>query len=440
MQRILSFLIIALILSVTVPEGWTKTKEPADSFSSDVASVWFDHLYDVIKSEGTAPPPASRIYGIVSVALYQSIVSGSKTHKSLVGQLNGLESMPRSGTKKTFHWPTVANATLAQTIRGVFASLKPENLDAINMLEAEFNSTFETEVKKKEFNRSVDRGRQIADAILAWAAGDGFSVSSNCTYAPAQAPGAWEPTPPAFNPNPLQPCWGQIRPMVLNSLAECAAAGHPVFDTDPASQFYAAAQEVYQVGVNLTDGQKTIAQFWADGAGATGTPPGHWIAIVGQFARNEPLSLAAAAEAYVRVGIAVHDAFIQCWNDKYVTNLQRPVTYIQDHIDADWFPWIATPNFPTYSSGHSTQSGAASFVLTDMLGTHPFTDTTHTDHGLVPPQTPRTFNSINDAANEAAMSRLYGGIHYPFDNSDGLASGQCIGMIITESVKFKAKH
>src|SRR6266498_3655680 len=115
------------------------------------------------------------------------------------------------------------------------------------------------------------------------------------------------------------------------------------------------------------------ADFWADNAGATGTPPGHWIALVGQIARNDGLSLTAAAEAYARVGIAVTDAFIQCWNTKYADNLQRPVTYIQDNLAAGWLPYLATPAFPTYTSGHSTQSGAAATVLTDLFGTRSFT-------------------------------------------------------------------
>jgi len=189
--------------------------------------------------------------------------------------------------------------------------------------------------------------------------------------------------------------------------------------------------------LSLSADQKTIADFWADNAGATGTPPGHWIAIVGQLARNDGLSLMAAAEAYARVGIAVTDAFIECWSAKYVYNLERPVTYIQDNIDAMWLPYLVTPNFPTYISGHSTQSGAAATVLTDMFGIMTFTDTIRTDHNLFPPLAPRTFDSFDDAAAEAAVSRLYAGIHFSFDNNDGLASGRRIGQTVIQNVHFK---
>jgi len=230
--------------------------------------------------------------------------------------------------------------------------------------------------------------------------------------------------------------------MVLTSGARCAPPGPPAFSTDHASPFYAAALDVYTTGVQLTDEQQTIATYWADGAGQTGTPPGHWMAMVGQLSRHHGhhhhgLSLITSAEAFARVGIAVHDAFIACWYTKYAYDLQRPVTYINDHIDPTWTPYITTPAFPSYHSGHSTQAGAAAKVLTDMFGSLSFTDTTHTDHGLLPPQAPRTFRSFDEAADEAAASRLYGGIHYPFDNDDGLGAGWCIGDRIRKRVQFK---
>jgi hypothetical protein len=161
------------------------------------------------------------------------------------------------------------------------------------------------------------------------------------------------------------------------------------------------------------------------------------MAIVGQIARNDDLSLAAAAEAYVRVGLAVTYAFIGCWHVKYLYNLQRPVTYIRDHIDGAWLPYIVTPPFLTYASGHSTQSSAVATALTAMFGRKAFTDTTHIDHHLMPPQEPRSFDSFDEAAEEAAVSRLYGGIHFTFDNDDGLASGRCIGEAINNRVSFK---
>jgi len=427
----------AAIVNADAGGGHTR-KGPADHEASTVASVWFDTLYDVVKSEATAPPPASRIYGVSAVALYEAVVPGARQRRSLAGQLNGLRRVPPPrGSNWKYHWPAVANVALARTIRGIFPSLKPENRAAIDALERSLAAGFQAEVEEEVYTRSVTRGRAVADAILAWAATDGYSTYNNCTYVPNAVAGAWRPTPPGLNPNPLQPCWGLIRPMVLRSGAECPPPGHPDFSTDVASEFGAAALEVYNTALSLTDEQKTVAAYWADAAAVTGTPPGHWIALVGQIAKSDGLSLPAAAEAFARVGIAVHDAFIQCWFIKYVTNLQRPVTYIRDSFDASWLSYIGTPAFPTYTSGHSTQSGAAAAVLTAMLGKKAFTDTLHADHHLVPAQEPRSFDSLDEAAAEAAVSRLYGGIHYAFDNDDGLACGRCIGRKINRRVRFR---
>jgi membrane-associated phospholipid phosphatase len=427
-------------LLLVAPSAWAgldQRQRPADDFPSDVASVWFDALYDVIKSEVTAPPLASRIYGISAIALYEAIVPGTLHHRSLVGQLNDLASVPQPKNNKKHHWPTVANTVLANTIRGLYPVISQSSLNAINNLEQSFASQYQAGVPKPAYERSVLHGQAVATAILRWAATDGFSMYNNCPYIPVPVPGAWEPTPPAFTPTPLQPCWGQLRPMVLASGAECAPPGHPEFSTDSSSEFYAAALEVYTTGLNLTAEQQTIAEYWADGAGATGTPPGHWTAIVGQIARNDGLSLAAAAEAYARVGIAVMDAFIVCWHAKYLSNLQRPVTYIQDTIDGNWLPYLVTPPFPTYISGHSTQSGAAAVVLSDMFGVKAFTDTLHADLGLVPTLEARSFISFEAAAAEAAVSRLYGGIHFAFDSDDGFSTGLCIGQAIIDHMRFK---
>jgi membrane-associated phospholipid phosphatase len=436
---------LALLLAIVASAGpaWAHSeqgKKPAHAFASDVASIWFEALYDVVKTERTAPPQASRIYGITAVALYEAVVSGEQKNRSLVGQLNGLTSVPQPKKDQAHHWPTVANNTLATVIRGLYASASPASLDLIDDVAQHFADEFQPIVPRDTYRRSVDHGRAVGNAILAWSATDGFSTLNNCPYVPASVPGAWVPTPPGFVANPLQPCWGQLRPMVLASGAECGPPPHPAFSLTPGSAFHTAALEVYNVGKGLTAEQKTIANYWADGAGATGTPPGHWIAIVSQIARNDDLSLIEAAEAFARVGIAVHDAFIGCWFTKYVFNLQRPVTYIRNNIDATFSPFIATPAFPSYSSGHSSQSGAAAMVLTDLFGITQFTDTTHTDHGLVPAQSPRTFGSFDEAAAEAALSRLYGGIHYSFDNDEGLSAGQCIARAILERVEFRHDH
>jgi hypothetical protein len=185
---------------------------------------------------------------------------------------------------------------------------------------------------------------------------------------------------------------------------------------------------VYLAGVNLTEEQAEIALFWADDPG-TVTPPGHSLSLTSQILTRESASLAVAAEALFRVGCAASDAFIQCWQTKYTWNLLRPVTYIRSHIDAGWSPLVTTPPFPEYNSGHSTQSAAWAEVMTAQFGTdYGFTDHTHDRRGLES----RHFSSFHEAAEEAAVSRLYGGIHYRFGNDSGLDAGRCVGRAVAE--------
>jgi hypothetical protein len=252
---------------------------------------------------------------------------------------------------------------------------------------------------------------------------EGYLRNFPADYVPPPGAGLWVPTPPNFQ-SALQPTWGTNRCLAVTDATTCPAGDHPPFSEEPGSAFYAEGVEVYDAVNGLTPEQEEIALFWSDDPGATVTPPGHSISIATQVLRRESASLLAAAEAYAKVGIAVNDAFIACWNTKFQYNLLRPVTYIQRLIDPDWMPVLTTPPFPEYTSGHSVQSGAAYSVLTDLFGDdYAFDDHTHDDRGLPA----RHFESFTAAAEEAAISRLYGGIHYRAAIELGLAQGRCVG-------------
>jgi hypothetical protein len=193
------------------------------------------------------------------------------------------------------------------------------------------------------------------------------------------------------------------------------------YSEDPASAFHGEAMAVYDAWQNLTADQRVVAHFWADNPRQTGLPPGHSVRITTQLVAD--LDLAHAAEAYALVGIAVGDAFISCWYQKYVYNLVRPETYIQRLIDPSWRPLIGTPPFPEYTSGHSVQSGATNAVLVALFGDVPILDETHAARGLAP----RQFDTLTDAFEEAAISRLYGGIHFRGAIEQGLVQGRRIG-------------
>lgn len=409
---------------------------PASAFGPELAKRWMDLSYTLVKTlPGYSPPVASRAFGYTGVALYESVVRGVEGRRSLAGQLNGLAAgaIPEP-TDEVHDWPSVAN----QAIATVLAALFPDGVAEIDALREEIEADLAGGADMEVIARSITYGEEIGNAILAWAATDGIADVPGCNgaFTAPVVDGSWVGTGSG-----LMPCWGTMRTFALENSDECPAVPHPTFSTDPGSDFFAHALLVFNTtgddGANLSADQRDIAMYWAD-FGGTGTPPGHWIAITGIVSEQEMLPLDLAAEAYARVGIAVADAFISCWRTKFTTFLQRPITYIRANVPggADWDPIITTPNFPTYSSGHSTQSGAAATVLTDLLGPVAFVDTTHSDLNPELGMTDRSFANFAEAANEAAISRLYGGIHFVFDNEDGVDQGVCIGSIIASRLDF----
>jgi hypothetical protein len=305
----------------------------------------------------------------------------------------------------------------------------------VDSVEASWTARYSSQTTSEIAARSASRGRAVAYAIFAWSVRDGghegYLRNFPADYVPPVGPGLWVPTPRLGGATPqsaLQPRWGACRPFVLpagDPNRDCAPPAPPAYSTDPLSAFYTESFEVYERVNNATAEEEAIVLFWADNPGQTATPPGHSISILTQVLTQRGASLAGAAEAYAKVGMAVNDAFIACWQTKYVHNLLRPVTYIRANIQADWLPpLLDTPPFPEYTSGHSVQSAATARVLTSLFGdSFAFTDHTHDARGLPA----RSFTSFDDAAREAADSRLFGGIHYRSAIELGLEQGACIG-------------
>jgi hypothetical protein len=402
------------------------------ALDATVATSWFDQLSSLAQvTPGFSPPVASRAFGYAGVALYETVAAGSADHRSLAGQLRELDEMPRAPSGP-LHWGLAANAALAAIARGLWPTAPGAGHAAVTALEQRFARQLRVGTAPGLARRSERWGQQLATSIVAWSAGDGahegYLHNFPSDYTTPQGPGLWVPTAPGFLPA-LQPRWGGNRPFCLTSPTACLAGAPTPYAEDPSSRWYAEALEVHDVVDALTAEQGEIARFWADDPGATSTPPGHSISIATQQLRSRDADLLSAAELYARVGIAVADAFVACWYVKYATNVQRPITTIQALIDPAWggperpLP-VTTPPFPEYPSGHSVQSAAVARVLTSAFGADvPFTDRTHDQRGFPP----RTFTSFNAAAAEAALSRLYGGIHFRPAIEDGLVQGHCIG-------------
>ena len=423
------FLLLPLLISCQTAAKQQATNE----FPSDLATEWFDLELKLIReTPGFTPPVASRALGYSGVALYESVVAGMPENNSLVGQLHDLESLPQPEEGEVYYWPAAANRAMATILRALYPTAKPENLAAINALESKYSAQYKEAAGEEIFDRSVAYGTSVADAVFAWSKNDGghegYAANFPDSYLPPAGDGLWVSTPPGYQAA-LQPYWNNNRPFVLNTEEDCLAPPPTDYSEAEDAPFYAEAMEVYTAVQNLTPEEEAIALFWADDPGTTFTPPGHSISIASIALRQEEADLAMAAETYARVGMAVADAFIGCWHAKYTYNLIRPITYIQNYIDPDWntpniTDPVITPPFPEYTSGHSVQSGAASAVLTALFGdNYHFTDDTHVNRGLAA----RTFDSFNDFADEAAISRLYGGIHYRPAIELGVDQGKCIG-------------
>lgn len=412
------------------PSSPSTTNEVA-KYSAEVPIAWVQLQINLTaKTPGWTPPVTSRAYGYIGVTAYEAVVPGMPDSKSLVGQLNGLSSLPAVEAGKSYHWAAVENAAIARITKLLWGNATAEYVAKIDSVESSYQTKFAAETDAETLQRSIDRGRAVADAVFEWSKADGgheaYSRNFPTDYTPPVGEGLWVPT--AAGARALQPYWGNNRPFVLSSAGDPNIGGIDpgapfAFSTDPASDFYKDAMEVYTTGKNLSDEQKTIALFWADDPG-TCTPPGHSMSILCQCWAQMSSKLDFAAKAYAMMGIGQADAFISCWSAKFKYNLIRPLTYINRYIDSTWTTIVSTPSFPEYTSGHSTQSGAMSTIMTSLFGNNfTFTDNTHVTRGI----SPRTFPSFEAAAQETAVSRLYGGIHFRTANERGVTQGKKVG-------------
>lgn len=422
--------------AVAAPAGQAapaSQQQTARDYDHSVATAWFDLILELIRqTPGFSPPVASRALGYAAVTLYESVGPGIPDATSLAGQLNNLDFLPQVALDAAYHWPSVANAALAGITRRLFAAGGGAQRAAIDGLEINLRKRFSSQAPPDVIRRSIQHGRLVAAAIYAWSRTDGghegYMFNTATDFVTPIGAGLWARTPPGYQ-QPLQPYWGQNRPLLLDSGAECAPPPPPAYSTDPNSPMYQEAKEVYDTVRNLTPEQREIALFWSDDPNLTATPPGHSIALAIQVLRDENASLALAAETLARVGMAVSDAFIACWNIKYEYNRIRPLDYIQKVIDPKWnnpapTDPVITPPFPEYPSGHSTEIGAAAAVLTGIFGDNYLViDRSQERLGFAP----RVYPSFDAVAEEAAISRLYGGIHFRSANEAGLAQGRCIG-------------
>lgn len=398
-------------------------------------------LTDVIVTDILTPPVASRVYVYAHVAAYETLAAlPNAGYRSLAQQLNQLTESP-APPNAPINPAAAAIEALLVTGRSMIFS-EPMFDQATAKIWQNFN---DKGYSPAILETSRAYGRQVAQHILAWAAKDNYKATRAMRrYTPLKRPGTWLPTPPGYM-GAVEPYWNRIRTLVLDSAAQCKPLANAIFSIEKISTFYQLAQEVHQVGKNLTEEQRLIANYWdcnpfflnTQGHLNFGTkklsPGGHWLSIAGQVAIQKKADLLKSSAAYALTAIALFDGFISCWDEKYRSNVIRPETYINAHIDESWRPLLQTPPFPEYTSGHSVISSAVAEVLTYWFEDNiAFLDATEVPYGLPS----RKFKSFRQAAQEASISRLYGGIHYRPAIENGQKQGKQIGEWVLQKVKI----
>jgi len=412
-----------------------------DSYHASVDKVTDIMIHDIF-----SPPVASRVFAFPNVAAYEILVQKDTTYASLVHTANGLNSIPKIGEN-----PNI-NANVAALIAHMEVSkmllFSKEKLDVLK------DSLYQKwqQINEKEFLASQSYALKVVSQVKEWMDADQYIQTRTMpkyTVAISDA-SRWQPTPPAYM-DAIEPHWNKIRPFLLQSADQFKPLPHPKFSLEKDSDFYKELLEVYAISNRITakgdqSEEVAIAQFWDCNpyvsvtrghfmfATKKITPGAHWIGIVKIASKKTNANLMETVNAYTKTSLAIADAFISCWDEKYNTNLIRPETLIHQNMDPDWLPILQTPPFPEYTSGHSVVSGAASVVLTALFGDDfAFDDTTELQFGLPV----RSFSSFYDASSEAAISRMYGGIHYRAAVDNGLEQGKNLGHFIVQKVMKK---
>lgn len=380
---------------------------------------------EVMLHDGTNPPAASRFYAYAMAAGYETLALYDPSVAGLHGRVNEFPDIARPVAADSVCVPFAALWAILETGRGIMPSGQ-----SLTEKQTELEQFFrQKNLPEKVIAGSKSAASSISRQVLAWAKSDGYvQLTAMPRYRPGKEPGNWAPTPPDWM-GAVEPNWNTLRPFLLDSPAQITIPPPAPFDTARSSTFFGLMQDVYQTSRTLTQEQREIALYWDCNpfaifhAGHMNigikkiSPAGHWINIIGEACEQQKTPFSTALKAHAWTAMAMADAFIVCWDEKYRSNRIRPITAINRLLDPNWGPVLQTPPFPEYVSGHSAVSAAAAEVLTEILGDGKgFEDETEVLYGL--PR--RRFGSFREAAAEASISRLYGGIHF----RDALDNGQ----------------
>jgi hypothetical protein len=436
---------LLLIMAFAIPFAACKQDQEASGkieISTDLLHESMAKVTDIVIHDIFSPPVASRIYSYASIAAYEVSRQKDSSYLSLATAIPTMESIPSPDPNKIYNFDVAALVAFNDAAKKFIFSE-----DTITTLENDIKARIlKLGVSQEVFANSQEYGLSVSAAIKAWAAKDNYNQTRSFPkYAVTDEVGRWKPTPPAYMDG-IEPHWNKIRPFTLDSSAQFKPARPTKYDMTQGSQFYNEAIEVKNALQEDEEEHKEIANFWDCNpykmnvighvmhASKKITPGGHWVGITRIASQKNNSTMVESAYAYMMTSIGLMDGFISCWDEKYRSNLIRPETVINEFIDENWVPLLQTPPFPEYTSGHSVVSGASSIILTSIFGEDfAFDDDTEIRYGLPI----RSFTSFSSAAEEAAISRFYGGIHYKPAINNGLAQGKNVGNHVLSKVKLR---
>ncbi len=421
-----------------------KTEEPL-VISPEELHTAVDKVVEIMIHDIFSPPVASRVFAYPNVAAYEIIALNNEKYISLEGQVNELTAIPKPDANKPINYQLAALVAHMELSKRLIFSEQD--------LEVFRDSLYSVWSAKNEttFLASKDYGLEVAEHIGKWMSEDNYNQTRTMPKFTVDTDDEtrWQPTPPAYMDG-IEPHWDKIRPFVIDSAQQFKPIPPPAFSLEDGSDFYKELKEVYDKGNEITKkGDESeeikIAQFWDCNPYVSVTrghlmfatkkisPGAHWIGITKIASKKSKSDFDKTVYAYTKTSLAIADAFISCWAEKYRSNLIRPETLINQHLDENWKPVLQTPPFPEYTSGHSVVSGAAASALTDIFGDDfAFDDDSEVPYGLPI----RSFSSFNQAANEAAISRMYGGIHYRSAIEVGIKQGRDLSQFLLTNLKM----
>lgn len=436
MKKVINF-IIAFLINVFILAGCKSSSKVAPLDNRAISDV-ITQMTNLMVHDVTNPPLAARFFSYACLAGYEIVSENNSRHESMYGKLNNYPHLSKPDSIHNYSYPLAALLAMIETAK----KLQPSGSMLEEYQRRFIDSCIEIGYSEEVIDNSKKYAVAVSKRILAYAKADGYNRISNfARYTPLNEEGTWYPTPPAYFAA-VEPYFKTVRSFTLDTCSQFKPIPPVPFSKDKNSAFYKLMTLNYKD--SLTEENREIAAFWDcnpfavqdNGHLLVGikkiSPGAHWLGITGIACEKAGKSFDETMEIYTTVSVGLMDAFICCWDEKYRSNRIRPETAIRKYIDVNWKPFIQTPPFPEYLSGHSTISASSATILTSYFGDHfTYTDTVETRYGLAP----RSFKSFQDAAVEAGISRFYGGIHFIDAVDNGREQGLHVGNWVLTKLK-----